>query len=455
MALGRRERGIQQSLWIAAQDLPKSKAHPFYQKLNEIFDEEKFDDRLEELARPYSARKMGRPSLAPGIYFRMMLLGFFEGYRGDRSIDWHCADSLSHRAFLGIPLEKATPDHSTICTTRERLSEDFHKAAYTFVLEILAKRGLVKGDTIAIDASTMEANASLRNLVRRDTGETYFEYVARLAEEAGEPIKTHEELIRYDKKRKGKKLSNADWVNPHDPDAKVAKMKNGATDMAYKPEHAVDLETGAILAAEIHTAEKGDTTTGPETLDTASQELAKVADAVDSVEPTRAEVVEDKGYHSGEGLLEYEAMGYRSYVAEPKQGRRVWTDKDGCKSDDKAAEQSAVYANRRRIRGDRSKRLHKKRCELVERSFAHVLDTGGMRRTYLKGREKVQKRYLLHVAGFNLSLVMRQIMGSGKPREWANRCKALLSRLLRPLLSLGNLLARHGRFFTQRIPRSA
>ena len=453
MALGRKRQEQQQSIWIDAQALPEHDAHPFYQKLNDIFKSERIDAQLEALAAPYYDAKMGRPGLPPGVYVRMTLLGYFENLPSDRRIAWQANDSLSLRVFLDLALTEKAPCHNVLSTTRRRLPLEWHQAVHQLVIGVLAKHGLVKGDTLGLDASTMEANASLRALVRRDSGEEYLAYVTKLAEESGTPLQSREDLARFDRQRANKSLSNDDWQNPHDPDAKVAKMKSGATDMAYKPEHAVDLDSGAIIAATIHSADHGDTSTGPATLETATEVLTRLTDDSEDYQQTRAEVVADKGYHSGEVLIMVEDCGYRPYISEKKsKHRRRWTDSQGVKSEAKQREQEAVYTNRRRQRGERGKALHRRRGELVERSFAHLLDQGGMRRTYLKGRAKVQKRYWLQVVAFNLSLVMRKLCGAGKPREFSDRRKALqalfcaffgvlwgLGRLLTPRSSIPRL----------------
>jgi len=416
MAVGKRPRTEQGEFWIATDDIPKTPAHPFYVRLNQLLDTVGMDDRVETLVEPYYAEKMGRPSLAPGVYFRLLLIGYFEGIDSERGIAWRVADSFALRKFLGYKLTETTPDHSTISKTRRRLPKEIHEEFFTMVGQLLVEEGLIKGKTIGIDASTMDANAALRSIVRRDTGEAYEEFLTQLAKESGIETPTREDLARVDKKRK-KKGSNDDWENPHDPDAKITKTKDGRTHFAYKPENAIDLDTGAILAAEIHPANHGDTKTLPETLAGAWEELDGLEEDTDEVLKTR-EVVADKGTHSGPVLVILQEEGFRTYLSEPDRGRRRWTDKKGVKTEQKALEQEATYANRRRIKGERGKRLLRKRGELVERTFAHLLDTGGMRRTHLRGRINVAKRYLIQAAAFNLGLVMRKLIGAGKPR-WA------------------------------------
>ena len=332
-----------------------------------------------------------------------------KGSTASAGLEWRCADSLSLREFLRLGMTERVPDHSWLSKTRSRLPLEIHEAVFTWVLQRLAEHGLIKGDRIGIDASTMEANAALRTIVRRDTGEGYRAMLERLAAESGIATPTADDLVRLDRKRKGKRLSNAEWTSPCDPEAKIAKLKDGRTHLAYKPEHAVDLDTAAIVAAEIHPADRGDTATLPETLQAAEAHLAAVDRAPQPEDP--AELVADKGYHSRDGLKELEDGAWKSRIAEKKvAGVSRWHG-------DEAA-QRAVYNNRARLRSGVAKEAFKLRAELVERSFALTLDRGGMRRAWLRGRENIHKRYLIHVAGYNLGLIMRLLVGTGTPREF-------------------------------------
>ncbi len=412
MAMGRRNRRQRQKdLWVAAVDMPKTAAHPFYHQLNELLDEHGFDHFVEGLCEKFYAPTMGRPSLTPGLYFRSLLIGYFEGIDSERGIGWRIADSLSLRRFLMIEFDEATPDHSTISRTRRLIDVETHRAVFSWVLQLIAKAGLLKGGTIGVDATTLEANAALRSIVRRSSGESYEEFLTRLASESGIETPTREQLAKLDKNRKNKG-SNEDWQHPHDPDAKITKMKDGRTHLAHKAEQAVDLETGAVLAVTLQGADQGDTTTLAETVTEAAEQVAAVAadeQANEKMAPAGIEeVVADKGYHSNEVLTDLAALQMRSYVSEPDRGRRRWRGKSQARD--------AVYANRRRIRGTRGQRLLRWRAERVERSFAHLYESGGMRRTHLRGRENVLKRLLIHVGGFNLSLVLRQKLGAGTPR---------------------------------------
>ncbi len=315
MALGRQgER--QTDLVVGWAELPRPPGHVFYDRLQAILLEAAFDGFAEQQCAPYYASKWGRPSLPPGRYFRMHVVGYFEGIDSERGLEWRCADSLSLREFLRLGTTEPVPDHSWLSKTRARLPLEVHAAVFSWVLQRLAEHGLIQGDRIGVDASTMEANAALRAIVRRDSGEGYREMLKRLATESGIATPTAEDLIRLDRKREGKRLSNADWASPTDPEAKVAKMKDGRTRLAYKPEHAVDLDTGAIVAAAIHPADQGDTTTLPATLKAAEANLATVDAAPTPENP--AELVADKGYHSRDGLKDLEDGAWKSRIAEKK-----------------------------------------------------------------------------------------------------------------------------------------
>lgn len=434
MAMGKRKAHPQAPLFISALELPRGVSHPFYQKLNEVLAGWKFDEFVEERCRSFYADKMGRPSLEPGKYFRLLLIGYFEGIDSERGIAWRCADSMSVRSFVGYALDQASTDHSTISRTRRLIDLEAHQEVFTWVLKVLADYDLLSGKTVGIDATTLEANAAMRSIVRKDTKQNYQEFLTGLAKASGIQTPTREDLAKLDRKRKNK-ASNEDWENPHDPDAKIAKMKDGSTHLAHKAEHAVDMESGAVLAVALQGADRGDTTTIFPTIIAASENLAAVADDA-RVEPKlhknwMSEVVADKGYHSNGTMTDLPEMQIRSYVAEPGRGRRDWTENGDARD--------AVYANRRRIRGQRGKRLMRKRGELIERSFAHGYETGGMRRTHLRRHDNIAKRLLIHIGGFNLALVMRKLTGFGKPRRLQGRSAlifALVCALRRHLWSI-------------------
>ena len=416
MAMGQRTHEQQAVMWVAVRDLPQSVSHPFYEKLNRLLAEYRFDDFVETQCRPFYAEKMGRPSLAPGQYFRLLLLGYFEGLDSERGIAWRAADSSGVRGFLGLLLTEAAPDHSTISRTRRLIDLDTHRAVFTWVLQCLGIAGLVKGKTIAMDATTLEANAALRSIVRRDTGESYHEFLTKLAQASGIETPTRADLGKLDRKRQNKG-SNKDWAHPYDPDARIAKMKDGRTHLAHKAEHAVDLETGAIVAVTLQEADQGDTTTMQITLPEALEQLEAVAAITDDQVRTGEELVTDKGYHSKQTVLDVQSLGLRTYISEPDRGRQHWIDQH--------AERDAVYANRRRIRGDRGQQLMRLRGELLERPNAHLYETGGMRRTHLRGHGNILKRLLVHVAAANLGLWMRTLTGIGTPRGLQGRLAAV------------------------------
>ena len=408
MALGRRYAERTEPLWVPTERIVRSPGSPFYARLNVILAEAGFDRWVEERCSRFYADRSGRPGIPPGVYFRMLMIGYLERIDSERGIAWRCADSLSLREFLGYDLTESTPDHSTLSVIRTRVDLETHQEVFTWILQCLAERGLLKGKTIGIDATTLEANAAMRSIVRRDTGEGYEEFLEKLAKESGIETPTREDLAKLDRKRK-KKVSNRDWFNPHDPDAKITKMKDGRTHLAYKAEHAVDMDTGATVAVTVQPADRGDTKSIGETLCEVMENLSEVAEATGGkTSRMPEEIVADKGYHSNAVLCDLEEMDLRSYASEPDRGRRNWKGKD--------EERDAVYANRRRIRGDRGKRLLRKRGELLERPFAHCYDRGGMRRTHLRGDRNILKRLLIHTGTGNLGLLMRRLFGAGTPR---------------------------------------
>jgi transposase len=427
MAMGKRDVEQQQDLFVTHDKLPRSPGHVFYRKLNRLLAEGGFDRWIEALCAPHYCRGKGRPSVPPGVYFRMLLVGYFEGINSQRGIAWRCSDSLSLREFLGIPFGEDSPDHSSLSYIRNRLPLDVHQAMFVWVLALLQQKKLLKGQTVGVDSTTLEADAAMKSIVRRDTGEDWKEYLTRLMKEEGlcedddEPP-SDDELRRFDKRRKDKKVSNQDWVSETDPDSRIAKMKDGTTHLAYKAEHVLDLETEAILAAEIYHADQADTRTLEDSLHQAqaNQHAAGCEQAIE-------DAVADKGYHANETLAELaEHTTYRSYIPQPElKHARVWTDKP-------PEQKAAVYANRRRTRGARGKKLQRLRSERLERSFAHVCETGGARRTWLVGIENLRKRYLISAAAHNLSLLMRSLFRMGTPRslqQFQNGLEGVVSSL--------------------------
>lgn len=438
--MGRRE-GAQPEMWVPYHEISEGPGHRFYEKLNELLREAQFDRRAEALCAPYyeSSHTPGRRSVAPGVYFRMHLIGYFEGIESERGLEWRCADSMSLRRFLGISLTKRVPDHTTLSKTRQRLPLEVHQEVFSIILGVVDEKGLLKGRVLGVDSTFLRADASMKAIVRRDTGESYKEFIKRLAEEAGVENPTDEEARRQDRSRKGKTTSNRDWESKTDGDARIAKLKDGRTRLAYKPEHVVDLETGVIVAAPVYPADEADTATIETSLGEAKRNVkrarrgnrktgrrtpAKKA----SRQPTK--VVADKGYNKAVVLRALKKSGYRTYIPERKQaGYRRWTDKGGTPT------AAAFYENRARVQRKRGRALQRKRSETVERTFAHVCETGGARRTRLRGRENVQKRYLLQAAGANLGVMMRALFGLGTPRGWADRARKALAALFAYVLA--------------------
>jgi len=437
MSMGKRKRTRQQPLFVVADALRQSAGHPFYRRLNEVLDGCGFDEEVERRCERFYADGRGRPSIPPGVYFRMHMIGYFEGLDSERGIAWRVGDSRSLGQFLGYGLADRTPDHSSLSRIRQRIDTQTHEDVFNIVLVLLGRAGLAHGKTIGIDATTLEANAALRSIVRWDTGQRYNDYLKGLAQASGIDTPTREQLAKLDRHRKGKGR-NDDWTNPHDPDAKITKMKDGRTHLAHKAEHAVDMESGAVVAVTVQPANAGDTTTWRQTTETACQNLNTA-----STDPLAAkrmhdkpmdEVVLDKGYHSNDVLTDLTEIGIRSYASEPDRGQRNWQGK--------AKAKEAVYANRRRIRGQRGKQLLRKRGELVERSFAHAYETGNMRRTHLRGHDKILKRLLNHVVGQNLGLLMRSWFGVGTPRGPQGLACAFFESLTRYWVALKPLIRR-------------
>ena len=433
----RKGRERQEDFWVAYTEMAAGPGHPFYVRLNEVLDGEGFDAFVEKLCASFYADRLGRPGLTPGIYFRSLMIGYFEGIESERGIAWRLKDSLSLRRFLGIALDEDTPDHSTISRTRRLIDLETHQQVFSWVLGLLADRALLQGKRIGIDATTLEASAAMRSIVRRDTGESYEEFLTGLAKASGIATPTREELARLDRKRK-KRTSNKEWKSPTDQDARVAKMKDGSTHLAHKSEHAIDLDSGAVVAVTLQAADLGDTTTVQETLAEAGMAVAELVGREAELHPEAEpqvnvdgieELVADKGYHSGATLEQVKDFEVRTYIPEKKQaGKRHWKGK--------RSEQRAVYQNRQRVRGEYGKRLLRRRGEFVERSFAHCYETGAMRRCTLHGRKNILKRLLIHVGAFNISLVLRKMLGAGTPRELKNRAASLVLRLIQCLINL-------------------
>lgn len=438
MGMGRRQQDRQQEFWIATEALASVPQHIFYDKLNRLLDEARFDEFVEELCEPFYS-KTGRDSIPPGRYFRMLFVGYFEAIDSQRGIAWRCSDSLSLRNFLFLAASEESPEHSSLTRIRERLPLDVHEQVFAFVLDIARRKKLLDGRQVGVDATTLEANAAMKSIVRRDSGDDWKEYLRGLAEEAGVEINDDEDLRRFDKQRKKqgkKKVSNDEWVSPSDPQSRIIKMKDGRTHLGYKAEHVVDLESEYVLAATVCEGTDSDSKTLVPSLVMAQVNLVRAGSDIEI-----REVAADKGYHANQTLVDCEQINVRSYIPERKTGQRRWTDKS-------PEMETAFRNNRKRVRRDKGKSLQRRRSELLERSFAHVCETGGARRTWLRGKQKINKRYLTHVAARNLGLLMRDLFGIGKPRVMQGEMGALLS-LLFASLDAGRRLVR---ILTRQVP---
>ena len=405
MALGKRK--IQQSeLFIPAAELVQGPGHPFYSKLNDVLASAQFDDFTEKLCAPYY-KDGGRPSIPPGVYFRMLLIGYFEGLDSQRGIAWRCADSWALRTFLGVAPTQTTPVHASMTIIRQRLPEKVFDHVFRWVLGLLENKGLLRGKTLAIDATTLEANAAMKSIVRKDNGDDWKQYLRRLAQAEGLEDPTDEDLRRLDRGRHDKKVSNEQWQSHTDADSRITKMKDGRTHLAYKAEHAVDLHSEAIVAALVTHADRSDPASAPLTLTLAEANLVLAGSAT-----TVEEVVMDKGYHDNGLLAECAQRGVRTYIPERRQKSRCWTNKP-------VEYETAFRANRRRVRGAKGRLLNRWRSERCERSFAHVCETGGGRRSWLRGMVNVSKTYVLKCAAYNLGVLLRKVWGLSKPRSLA------------------------------------
>lgn len=402
-------------LFIAFSELVRPATTPFYARLDQTLQSFDFAAQARSLCAPaYSATGRGRPGIDPVVYFKMLMVGFFENIASERGIAERCSDSISIRAFLGYDLTGTTPDHSTLSVIRQRLGEDVYHQVFLVILRALDKHGLLKGKHVGIDASVLEANAALKSLINRNTPEAYWEYVQRLAKENGIDPKNVAAVRHFDRQRP-KKMSNEEWVNPYDPDAKIGPTKAGATDMIYKPEHTVDLDTGAIVQAEVrlgHEADQKDL--GLHVLQ-AQQNINQAQDsAANSL--TIQSTTADKGYHAVAEMRQLQAKGIRTVISDPVKNRKM---------ENLAKAEAQVVRKAKRSAGSESgKELLQRRGMHLERSFAHVLDAGGARRTTLRGLENLNKRFKVSAAIDNLSQLMRKLFGVGTPKQWVAIGKA-------------------------------
>ena len=410
----KKEKVAQGEFWVAAHQLPQSPKSTFYCRLDETLESFGFAPKVRALCAPaYKRGSAGRPGIDPVVYLKMIMVGFFEDLPSERAIAARCADSMSIRAFLNYSLEESTPDHSSFTVIRQRLGLEVYQQIFTLTLQALREHGLLRGKNLGIDSSVIEANASLRALVHRNTEEQYWDYVKRLAAEQGIDPEDTAAVRRFDRHRPGKG-SNQEWQNPHDPDAKIGRTKDGATDMIYKPEAVVDLDTGAVVQADVHPGDQADhKEMGPRVLEarqTINQACEQPLDRL-----TVTSVTSDKGYYAVDQLEVLQPEGIRTVISDPVANRRV--DKL------EPQEQRAVRAARRSVKSKSGKDLLRRRGMHIERSFAHILDCGGMRRTTLRGWENLNKRFKLAAAFYNLSQLMRKLFGFGTPKQLAAAMK--------------------------------
>lgn len=436
----RPKRSIEQGeFWIARRDLARVQASRFYDQLGETLQEMDFAASVHRLCAPlYSSGEKGRPPIDPIVYFKMLMVGFLENLPSERAIAARCADSLMIRRFLGYDLDEETPHHSSFTVIRQRLSKEIYQAVFDIILEGLRRHGLLRGKNLGIDSSVIEANASLRALENRNTGEAYWDYVKRLAAEAGVDAENPVAVRRFDRKRPGRKTSNQEWVNPHEPDAKVAQAKDGATDMLYKPENVVDLDTGAIYNAQVRQADEADTE-GLAKRAVAAQELVEAIREEATAAPARSSVcaVEtltgDKGYFCVAQLEAMQQSGIKTVISDPIRNRRL--DKLN------PAQRAAVRRARRSVTSKYGRKLLRRRGMHIERSFAHILDSGGMRRATLRGAENLNKRYKIAAATYNLSQLLRHLFGIGTPKQATARLTKALQGLLIAFYTFFGLLS--------------
>lgn len=402
----------QQEFWVEARRLPQATASTFYRKLDDTLNELGFTEGIRDICRPAyaDAERGGRPGIDPAVYFKMLMIGFFENLPSERAIASRCADSLSLRAFLGYELDERTPDHSSLSVIRQRLGQEIYQAAFELVLTGLYEYGLLKGRHLGIDSSIIEANASLRELVSRNTEEEYWKYVKRLAAEAGIDPDDTKAVRRFDKKRPGRKTSNKDWVNPHDPHAKVGFTKHGACDMVYKPEHITDLESGAIVMATVRQGDEGDTVDLPKRVMRASEVLGVICNDPEQ-KKVLSSLTADEGYFGVDEVCCLQEEKVRVIIGDPHASRR------NAKKQSPTV-RSVLNKARRAVRSKSGKALLRKRGEHLERSFCHVLDHGGLRRATLRGEMNLTKRQLGAALTYNLSLLLRHLTGVGTPKQW-------------------------------------
>jgi transposase len=410
----------QPEFWIVAEQVVSPAQNRFYTQLEETLESFGFAAKVRALCAPaYDKSGVGRPGIDPVVYLKMIMVGFFEDLPSERAIAARCADSMSIRAFLKYELNEKTPEHSSFTVIRQRLGLKVYECIFTLTLQALRDHGLLRGKNLGIDASVIEANASLRALVNRNTEEQYWDYVKRLAAEQGIDPDDTTAVRKFDRHRPGKG-SNQVWVNPHDPQAKIGRTKDGATDMIYKPEAVVDLDTGAIVQAQVQLGDEADHKEMAVKVLEAQQNINRASgEKLDTL--TVQSLTSDKGYYAVSEMQVLQGEGIRTVIADPIDNRRL--DKL------QAQQKRAVLAARRSVKSQSGKALLRRRGMHIERSFAHILDCGGMRRTTLRGWENLNKRYKLAAAFYNLSQLMRKLFGIGTPKQLAALGRLLFLQL--------------------------
>jgi transposase len=426
-----KKKEAQPEFWIAANQVVSPAQSGYYAQLEETLESFGFAAKVRALCAPaYDKSGMGRPGIDPVVYLKMIMVGFFEDLPSERAIAARCADSMSIRAFLKYELHEKTPEHSSFTVIRQRLGLEIYQRIFTLTLQALREHGLLRGKNLGIDSSVIEANASLRALVHRNTEEQYWDYVKRLAAESGIDPDDAAAVRKFDRHRPGKG-SNQEWVNPYDPDAKIGRTKDGATDMIYKPEAVVDLDTGAIVQAQVHPGDQADHKEMATRVLEAQQNINQAAgEKLDTL--TVNSVTSDKGYYAVNELQALQQEDIRTVIADPIDNRRL----DKLEPDEK----KAVQAARRSTKSTSGKELLRRRGMHIERSFAHVLDCGGMRRTTLRGWENLNKRFKLAAAIYNLSQLMRKLFGIGTPKQLAARGRLLFLQFTYLLAAIARIV---------------
>lgn len=426
MSMGKRAAHKQESLWVSTEALRTRFDHPFYRALNGLLAKHGFDPWVEQLCEGLYSSSKGRPSIPPGVYFRMLFVGYFEGISSQRAIAARCEDSLSLRRFLGFDVTVQTPDHSTLTVIAQRLPEEVEHEVFNWVLKIAAQEKLFSSRTLGIDSTQIEANAAMSSVVRRDTGERYKKWLARMRAEAA--IKSRKDKDDDDSPTTGSSsyktaaprgTANENTTSTTDPDAGIARMSDGRSRLTYKVDHVVDLDHGIVVHPLIRRGGEHD---GKSLIESVTEASAVIQECL-GPQARIEEVVVDRGYYTAANVLELTAQGITTYMPEQRRrGKRKWVEQT-------EAEREILRANEARVQSVLGRKLAIARMSRVEPIFAHVCRTGGSGRTWLRGIVRVTKRYLCTVAAFNLGRILRAVLGVGTPRGL--RGAGALARALR------------------------